>query len=177
MNSDYQWETPLVYTQFRLQADTARAVSRLKTHREAAIAALEHIHEAFLTDGSLADVFFPSLRRAGLMEEHNRLFDKTWARFREVIKIYPDADNTRNTAAWMSSRAVRKLDEGMADIKAALARRPDQAAYLDTMAEVNFAMGNRPQALKWSAKAMIAKPDDPVIRKQHSRFLFEPLPR
>jgi tetratricopeptide (TPR) repeat protein len=177
MNSDYRWETPLVYTQHRLHADTARAVSRLKTNREGAIAALERIHEAFLTDGSLADVFFPSLRRAGLLKEHNRLFDKTWARFREVIGKYPDADNTRNTAAWMSSRAVRRLDEGLADIKAALGRRPDQAAYLDTMAEVCFAMGDRPQALKWSAKAMMAKPDDPMIRKQHARFLFDPLPR
>jgi tetratricopeptide (TPR) repeat protein len=177
MNSDYRWETPLLYTQYRLHADTARSISRLKTNREGAIAALERVHEAFLTDGSLADVFFPSLKRAGLLKEHNRLFDKTWACFREVIETYPGADNTRNTAAWMSSRAVRKLDEGMADIKAALARRPDQAAYLDTMAEVYFAMGNRAQAVKWSAKAMMAKPDDPMIRKQHVRFLLDPLPR
>ncbi len=177
MNSDYRWETPLAYTQYRLHADTARAVSRLKTNRAGAIASLERTHEAFLTDGSLADVFFPSLRRAGLLKEHNRLFDKTWARFRAVIGKYPGADNTRNTAAWMSSRAVRELDKGMADIKAALARRPGQAAYLDTMAEVYFAMGNRPQALKWSAQAMMAKPDDPMIRRQHARFLFGPLPQ
>jgi tetratricopeptide (TPR) repeat protein len=177
MNSDYRWETPLVYTQYRLYADTTRAISRLKTNREGAIAALERVHEAFLTDGSLADVFFPSMRRAGLLREHNELFDKTWARFREVIRQYPDADNTRNTAAWMSSRAVRKLEEGMSDIKVALSRRPDQAAYLDTKAELFFAMGNRPESLKWSARAMSAKPDDPLIRKQHARFLLDPFPR
>jgi tetratricopeptide (TPR) repeat protein len=177
MNSDFQRDNPLIYTRYRLHADTTRAISRIKTHREESIAALERCHEAFLTDGSLADVFFPSLKRAGLLQEHNRLFDKTWAHFREVIGKYPDADNTRNTAAWISSRAVRKLDEGMADIKAALARRPNQAAYLDTRAELHFAMGNREAAVEWSSKAMMAKPDDPIIRRQHARFLFDPLPK
>jgi len=177
MRPDYWWEPPLSYTSYRLHADTARALSMLDEDRDAAVRRLERIHDAYATDGSLADVFFPSLRRVGLIKEHDVMFGKTWQKFRRVIRKYPAADNTRNTAAWMSSRAARKVKEGMADIQAALARRPDQAAYLDTMAEAYFAMGNRKDAVKWSSKAMMFKPDDTMIRRQHVRFLYAPLPK
>lgn len=176
-NSDYRFENPLSFSQIRLQADVARAISRLDTQRAQAVADLERCHQAYVTDGSLADVFFPSLRRAGLIKEHDRCFQTTWAKLRTAIRQFPEADNSRNTAAWISARAARSLDEGLADIQAALAKRPDQAAYLDTMAEIQFARGNRKKAIEWSSRAMAAMPSDPVIRRQHARFVHDPLPK
>ncbi len=176
-SSDYRWNNPLPFMRQRLQADLGRALSRLKSNRAAAIASLDACHKTFLSDGSLADIFFPALRREGLIEEHNRWFEDSWKFMEDAISRYPESDNTRNTAAWLASRAVRRLDEATAHLKTALAARPDQPAYLDTMAEIEFARGNREKALEWSSRAVNFEPDDSQLRRQHERFRSDPLPK
>ena len=79
---------------------------------------------------------------------------QSWfSRIKESIKAYPRTHNTYNSAAWLASRAARRLDEAHAMAESALAVRPMQAAYLDTMAEVWFAMQERDKAVGWSLKA------------------------
>ena len=58
----------------------------------------------------------------------------------------------------------------------ALALNPDQAAYLDTMAEVQFAKRDRKAALKWSAQAVNYSSGDSMIRRQYERFANSPFP-
>ncbi len=71
-----------------------------------------------------------------------------------ACKLYPKSHNSRNTAAWLASRSIRRLDEALKHSEAALTQRPTQGAYLDTMAEVWFAKGNRDKAIEWSQKAV-----------------------
>lgn len=177
INTEVEDENPLPLVRQRVQADTARALSRLATDRASAIAALEACHRALLTDGSLADFFFPALRHAGLIAEHDRWFDATWTAMGKVIAQYPESDNTLNTAAWLASRAARQLDEGRTLVERALAQRPDQAAYLDTLAEIEFARGKRPKAVEWSSRAINHEPHDIQLRQQRERFRNEPFPR
>lgn len=167
---------PLVLMRQRLQADMARALAQLGENRAVSIAILERCHSTFASDGSLADFFFPALRKVGLIKEHDKWFKDTWDRMEKTISLYPNSDNTRNTTAWFASRAVRKLDEAEAHLKKALAANPDQPAYLDTMAEIHFARGNRAKALEWSSKAMNFEPSDSQIRRQHERFRSAPIP-
>lgn len=175
--SDYRWSTPLPFMHQRLQADMARALTNLKTDREASIALLAQCHRSFASDGVLADFFFPALRKAGLVNEHEKWFRKTWDLMEAVIKKYPDADNTRNTAAWFASRAVLKLDEAEKFLTIALATHPYQSSYIDTMAEIQFAKGDRKKALEWSKRAVNFAPDDAQLRSQQERFRSEPLPK
>jgi hypothetical protein len=78
----------------------------------------------------------------------------------------------------MASRASRDLDEAHKNIEIALAMRPKQAAYLDTMAEVWFARKNREKAVEWSWKAVqdsfhggYSSADSGVgLREQYDRF-------
>ncbi len=105
-------------------------------------------------DGILADDYFPLLREAGLVEEHDRNFSIVYERLGKSIEAYPRAHNTYNSAAWMASRACRELPDAMQKIERALTMRPRQAAYLDTMAEVWFAQGERSKAVEWSRKAV-----------------------
>jgi tetratricopeptide (TPR) repeat protein len=113
----------------------------------------------------------------GLLKEHDAWFDVTWQRMEEIIRTYPKSDNTRNTAAWFASRALRKVDEGEAHLKVALDLNPDQPAYLDTMAEIHFARGNREKALEWSSIAVNLAPEDNQLRRQQERFRSEPFPQ
>lgn len=171
-----------VYSKARLSADLSKALALLPADRERAVALLEGIHRNFSTDGILADDFFPALRKVGLRIELEKWFGESWAELSAVIGRFPECDNTRNTAAWLASRARMKLPEAEKHLLAAIAKNPGQAAYLDTMAEVRFAMGDRAGAVKWSELSLlhyplIDPPYDTMIRKQHHRFRNDPLPQ
>ncbi len=161
----------------RMQADMARALGNLKTDRAGSIALLEKCHRLFPSEGSLADSFFPSLRKAGLIEEHNRWFGISWDMMADVLKRYPASDNTYNTAGWLASRARLNLDLAENYLQKALAMNPEQSSYLDTMAEIQFAKGNRAKALEWSELAVNFSPQESLLRRQHERFRSNPLPR
>ena len=51
---------------------------------------------------------------------------------------------------------MRRLDDALRHSQAAIKLRPYQGAYLDTMAEVWFAKGDRKKAIEWSKKAITA---------------------
>lgn len=160
----------------RMQSDLGRALANLPNDRAAAVEILEKCQHMFPSDGSLADFFFPSLRKAGLMKEHDAWFQDSWDRMKAVLHAFPGSDNTYNTAAWLASRARRNLDEAEGFEEKALALNPDQSAYLDTMAEIHFAKGNRAKAIEWSVRAVNFEPNEAVLRKQLQRFRNAPLP-
>ena len=169
------------YSKARLNADLAKALAILPVDRERANSLLEGIHRNFATDGILADDFFPMLRKAGLKNELEKWFGESWSQISAVIERFPECDNTRNTAAWLASRARMKLPEAEKHLRGAIAKNPGQAAYLDTMAEVRFAMGDRAGAVKWSELSLLHypltdTPYDTMIRKQHQRFRNGPMP-
>ena len=170
-----------IYTKARLSADLARALSLVGEDRELAISMLADMHRIFITDGVLADDFFPMLKKAGLEKEMEDFFMKSWAKLKPVIEKYPKSTNTLNTAGWLAGRACLKLEEAERYMKIAVGKNPKQAAYLDTMAEVQFAKGDRKAAVRWSSKAISSypltdPPADVMIRKQHGRFKNAPLP-
>jgi hypothetical protein len=175
--SEYRWSNQLPFMRERLQADMARALARLGNDRPGATAILANCHRTFASDGSLADFFFPALRKAGLLQEHDAWFQDSWRRIEEVIARYPDSANTRNTAAWLAARSLRRLDDAEKHVRKALASNPAESAYLDTMAEIQFARGNRAKALEWSRQAVNFAPEDELLRRQQLRFLTEPPPK
>ncbi len=176
-SSEDRFANPLLYLRARLQADMARAVTLMKSDRPTALRILANCHRSFASDGSLADFFFPTLRKVGLIKEHDAWFDTSWDLMTHILKLYPECDNSLNTAAWFASRALRKLDEAETYLTKALALKPDQSAFLDTMAEIQFAKGRREQALEWSKKAVYHLPSDPQLRQQQEKFRTEAFPK
>ena len=174
--SYYNLEVPFNSMRLRLKADTYRGLSLLESNRKIALDTLEQCHQNYTTDGALADFFFPALRQAGLIEEHDRWFAKSWGALSSAIKSYPDSINTLNTAAWFASRAQRQVVGAEVFLRRALKTYPEQPAYLDTMAEIQFAKGKRQDAVDWSKKAILLAPTDTELRRQHHHFRFDPLP-
>jgi tetratricopeptide (TPR) repeat protein len=161
----------------RHKADIARGFSLLSTQPELGRSVLRKSHQALLADASLADQFFPALRLAGAQKEHDTWFEESWQQLLRIRDRFPQDDNVRNSAAWLASRALKRLDDAEKEVKEALRLRPNQAAYLDTLAEIYFARRNRPQAIDWSKKALIADPSATSLREQYFRFVQEPFPR
>lgn len=177
----------MFFRQIRFQADLSRAMANLATDRESSLEMLDSLHARNAAEGGLADYFFPAVRSAGLIREHDRWFESSWQRLMAVVNRYPDSHNTGNTTGWLASRACRRLDEAEVLLERSLERRPRQPAYLDTMAEIQFAKKNRSKALEWSMKAVKASPStrdrtsglplDAMIRRQHERFRVGEFPR
>lgn len=160
----------------RLNADMARVFAS-PIGRDG-VETLRWIHRLSATDGSLADYFYPELRRRGLVAEHDKWFEESWSKLSNLISRYPDGDNLRNTAAWTASRANRRLDEAETHSRRSLELRPRQAAYLDTMAEVWFARRNRKKAMEWSEQAVLSgNAADPTLTRQRERFRSGEFPK
>lgn len=173
----YRDNSLMEFAKARMNADLSRAMSILPKNKEKALQTLKVIHQDFLPDGVLADDFFPALREVGLNQELTEWFSQSWEYLEAVIKKYPESHNSRNTAAWFASRARMKLSEAEKYLKAAIDVSPEQAAYLDTMAELKFAQGDRKAALEWSQRSVSFAPFEDMIRFQHERFRTAPLPK
>lgn len=173
----------------RLEADLAHALSILKTDRHSALTLLDRAYAMAPGSGVLADHFLPAVRDAGLIERHDAWFKESWDRLCAVAERYPGASNTLNTAAWLGARSQRNLDAARKFEERALALKPDESSYLDTMAEIEFAAGNRPKALEWSERAVSFAPggfgedgygsteESFLLRRQREHFRVDPLPR
>jgi hypothetical protein len=160
----------------RIDADFARSFSRLAKSRAAAIEGIERAAAMPYADLALADHYFAPMRVAGLVKIHDQAFERLWRNLDARIARYPQSDNTRNSAAWLASRANRRLDEAEAHLAKALETYPRQAAYLDTMAEVHFARGDRAKALEFSHRSLEEEGKDLQLVRQHERFKSGPFP-
>ena len=141
----------------RFKADFFKGMQFLKMgKRQRALKVLDACQSIIPGSGALADDFFPALRLAGVDQQYNQWFEQSYQHVDAACKLYPQSANTHNTAAWLASRAVRRLDDALRHAEIALELRPSQGAYIDTMAEVWFAKGDRKKAVEWSKKAVAA---------------------
>ncbi len=158
----------------RFKVDFARGMAELKEgKRKQALTTLDAARKLVPGDGTLADHFFPSLRTAGIGKIYDKWFNESYNHIAKAGVLYPRSHNTHNTAAWLCSRAGRKLDEATKHSVAALKERPQQGAYLDTMAEICFAKGNRAKAIEWSKKAVEASRRYPQGVFRMRKYIFE----
>jgi len=177
----------------RFYAEFSQGMYLLQTGQKSrAITKLNACRKMIPGDGTLADEFFPHLRKAGIGKLYDQWFEESYNHILTACQLYPKSHNSQNTAAWLASRSIRMLDEALKHSEAALMERPTQGAYLDTMAEVWFAKGNRAKAIEWSQKAVdgsIANAQGnprsesmvfanyKQLNKQLERFKNEPLPK
>ena len=177
--------SPVTFFRKRFTADLYRGLALLEEgNRKEALRLFRSAFELMNGDGLLADDYFPLLREAGVVDEHDRNYAIVSRRFAESIAAFPKAHNTYNSAAWMAARASRDLDQALAHVNTALEMRPRQAAYLDTKAEVWFARREREEAVKWSKRALLESwhggqaqsLGGVALHDQYERFLSAPFP-
>ena len=115
--------SPTVFIILRQQADFARAMALPPEQGDEARRMLRAAHAMMPSGGALADYFFPALAASRFTDLHNELFEISWAGFAESLEIFPNADNTMNTAVWFASRSLHRLEEAKKLQQRALAVR------------------------------------------------------
>ncbi len=150
--------------------------SVLQEDTPAALEALQRYWKLTPGNASIGEELLPLIEEAGEPEKAREYYEKTRALALEACQVFPNSAMVHNNLAWLDARSRRHLDEALEHAETALKLKPNTAAYLDTLAEVHFAMGDRAKALDLSAKAVELTPLDKELLGQRKRFESAPLP-
>jgi putative PEP-CTERM system TPR-repeat lipoprotein len=84
------------------------------------------------------------------------------AKYKRVLQMQPDNPTALNNLAWVSSKLKR--DGALAYAEKADSLRPNQPAFLDTLAMLQSEAKQYNKAIETQKKALSFRPDDPVLR-------------
>jgi tetratricopeptide (TPR) repeat protein len=112
----------------------------------------------------------PELERRGRKKEAAALFERCNGAYETVCRDYPRCAWAHNSAAWMSACCRRNLDKALAHAQKAVELAPDNAGYLDTLAEVHFQRGDKEKAVALQKRVIELDPKKTYFRKQLRRL-------
>jgi tetratricopeptide (TPR) repeat protein len=175
-------------TNFHLVHDRDYLVTPSMIHRLRAAAEMDagrfeaaekHVQQALVAlpgETDLSEELVPRLEKAGRQQQADQLFAKVFGVYAEGVQAYPECALLHNNLAWTAARCGRRLDEAQQHAERAVELDPDNASYLDTLAEAYFQRGDRESALRHSRRAAELRPGDETLQRQLKRFERDPLP-
>jgi Tfp pilus assembly protein PilF len=135
--------------------------------------ARKEIHAALAVHPGSIDLaigLVPELTKAGHKKDADELYERVVAVHEGLCKQYPDSPWSRNNTAWLCVRCRRDLDAALAHAQKAVQLEPDNAAYLDTLAEVHFQKGDKAKALELIKKCVELDAEYTYFRAQKKRI-------
>ena len=131
---------------------------------------LEELQKINPSDSSMLEDIYQLLVDSGNSEGADKLFQTTYLISKSTVNRFPDHGQHNNNHAWLLSRCAKKLDEALIHANKAVSIDPDNGAFLDTLAEVYFQLGNRSKAIEISKKAVELLDGDKQVKRQLERF-------
>jgi tetratricopeptide (TPR) repeat protein len=131
---------------------------------------LEQLLERKPTDPDIAIDVVPILRQRGRSVDADLLFKWSYDPAKKDLDAHPDDPQRLNELAWLCAKCDRNLAEARVWAEKAVKLAPDDAAILDTLAEVNFHLGRPDEAARIETQALNLQPDDPYMKKQLQRY-------
>ena len=131
---------------------------------------MEKLQEINSSDSSMLEDIYQLLVNAENEEGANKIFETTYKISKSTVNRFPDHGQHNNNHAWLLSRCGKKLNEALVHAEKAVNLEPENGAYLDTLAEVHFQLGDRPKAIKFSEKAVQLLGNDIQVMRQLERF-------
>lgn len=125
----------------------------------------------------ISEELVPLLTAAGATEQADKIFEKQFGFFEDAVKRYPASPLLNNNLAWLAARCNRRLDTALKHAEQANTLSPDNAGFLDTLAEVKFRLGDREAAIRHSRRALELRPNDAALKQQLQRFESETPPQ
>ena len=183
--------SPSEYIQISNHADFTHGMAVMKDDPKLGEALLNRCVDTSRGGGSLAEAFFPALKKAGYHTISKRAYQKVSQQYDEVLKRYPRSANTCNSYAWLAAKAAMDLQKAEKLSVKSLELAPYTATYMDTLAEVYFAQKKRGKAIDISKKAVaeallprseasssvtVAIRRNALLRQQLEHFEKDPFP-
>jgi len=131
---------------------------------------LEQLLELKPTDTDIAIDVVPILRQRGRSVDADLLFKWSYDPAKKDLDAHPDDPQRLNELAWLCAKCDRNLAEARVWAETGAKMAPNDAAILDTLAEVNFHLGRADEAVRIETQALGLQPDDPYMKKQLDRY-------
>jgi tetratricopeptide (TPR) repeat protein len=112
----------------------------------------------------------PELERRGMKARADELYDESKHAVEAVLAKYPNSANDHNNLAWLAANCGRDAGQALSHAKRAVELKPKNAAYLDTLAEVQFRRGEYDEAIKTMKRCLELQPGVARHREQIERF-------
>ncbi len=138
---------------------------------EAAAALIAEAGPAIVSYGSLCELLAPLLEQRGQSATAERIFEMQAAWFIDRLKKFPENPSLLNNFAWTCASACRRLREATYCCERALALRPGNRQYLDTLATLYHLQGRHVEAIALNELCLRQDPSYPHYRVQRQRFL------
>jgi len=114
--------------------------------------------------------FIRWLKETGRQTQARTLFERVYEQAHDRVSGADAKPGPQNDLAWLCARCGERLDDAIANARAAVEAMPDTAAFIDTLAEANFARGHREEAIKLETRALELSPENDFMRQQLERF-------
>jgi tetratricopeptide (TPR) repeat protein len=124
-----------------------------------------------ITNPDIANDVVPMLREMGRAEEAKRMFDQAYEALQAVeLERGGDHPMPKNNLAWLCARCGERKGEALRLAEEATRAMPDNAAFVDTLAEAHYLFGHYDEAVRLEAKVVGARPSDRFLKEQLKRF-------
>lgn len=112
------------------------------------------------------------LKQTSRAEQAKTLFNKVYVQTRARLEATPEPNKAgmKNDLAWLCARSGEHVDEAVQLAQVAVDNSPDNAAFLDTLAEAQFRAGRRDDAVRTERRAIELSPQNPFMQDQLKRF-------
>jgi tetratricopeptide (TPR) repeat protein len=116
------------------------------------------------------------LQAADRVADAERLYKRTVDVLLANSRLFPDCAHCRNVLAWFMARCHRDLDAARKHAETAVRLQPRASAYMDTLAEIMFHLGDREKAVELQQKAVQYAPNMRELRERLEGFRKEAIP-
>ena len=131
---------------------------------------LEELQKINPSDSSMLEDIYQLMIDGGNLDGADKLFQTTYSVSKSTVDRFPNHGQHNNNHAWLLSRCAKNLDEALIHANKAVSIEPDNGAFLDTLAEVHFQLGDRSKAIEISKKAVELLNGDSQVKRQLERF-------
>jgi len=143
----------------------------LKRKDEPAVGAeLKELIQLKPTDEDMAIDVVPMLKAHGQADAADQLFAGAYKVVDGKLAVDPTNPSLMNGMAWLEAKCDENLPEALRLASSAVAADPDNSAMIDTLAEVNFHLGNFQKAVDLETRALKLTPGDTFMAGQLERF-------
>lgn len=131
---------------------------------------LDQLIGAELTNPDIANDVVPLLHARGRHDEAKAMFNQVYESLTKSWGEHLDHPMPKNNLAWLCARTGERPEEALRLAREAVKAMPDNAAFVDTLAEASHLAGNDADAVRLEAKVVAARPTDVFLRQQYLRF-------
>lgn len=145
----------------------------IKGHYAAAERTIDRLLKISPATPSIAEQTVVQLDRAGQHKMGDDVIKKLATAYQDLMVRFPTSATHCNNFAWSLACGKRHAQVAIRHAQTAVARRPHNPGFIDTLAESHFAAGDYDKAIQTIDRAVAIEPENAYYRNQRLKYETE----